>query len=277
MKNEDKKKKGAVAKTTKASLPAKRNYGEYAGMGQENLDRDDFKIPFLSLLQSLSPEVQKDDPRFIKEAEVGMFINSVTKELFSGADGLILVPCYREHHFVEWQPRREGGGFVTTHATDSQLVKDAKAAAASFKDVKTKTGNELQDTFMLYCLRLDAVNDDEPVEVVVLSCSKTKIKRYREYMTRIGTIKGAKDNPLFAHMFKLTSTRENGAEGPYQNVQLDPVIDDDVLASMPDPEKRAALMEAGAGLYRAVKAGAKKADYENADAEPSPGDDVVFG
>lgn len=279
-------KRNEVARQQPGGLPAKADFGDYAGMGTENLDRDDFKIPFLNLLQSLSPEVQSDDPKFIPGAEVGMFANSVTKQLFSGSDGVILVPCYREHHFVEWQPRNQGGGFVAIHATDSEVVQRAKAEAKSFKDLRTPAGNDLVDTFQLYCLRLNAVDAAEPAEIVVLSCTKTKIKRYREYMTRVGTfvlqdeegnvLASPRDIPLFAHRLKVTATRERGAEGPYYNVLLEPAVGNDIEKSMIDPSTRKELMAAAAALNRSVKGGAKTADYDSQAAEAGHGDDAVF-
>ena len=50
-----------------------------AGMGMENVGSEDVKIPFLRILQDLSPQVKEGKGEYIQGAKPGMIINSVSK------------------------------------------------------------------------------------------------------------------------------------------------------------------------------------------------------
>ena len=82
------------------ALPGGYNYGDDAGSGWENTGTEDFTIPFLAILQSMSPQVQETEAEFIEGAKAGMLINTATQELYDGKEGVELVPCYTQHLFV---------------------------------------------------------------------------------------------------------------------------------------------------------------------------------
>ena len=128
----------AVAKTTGTAV-AVPDYGDMAGNGFENQTNEDVAIPFLNLLQPMSPEVDKDEDTYIKGATAGRMINSVTKELFP-EEGVFVVPCDTQHVFVEWVPRTEGGGFVGIHQINDPIVLAAKEAATEYGKFKTEGG-----------------------------------------------------------------------------------------------------------------------------------------
>ena len=56
-----------------------------ADKGSQNMTQEDLALPFLKVLGQLSPEVNKVHARYVKGAEPGMIINSVTNELYDGA------------------------------------------------------------------------------------------------------------------------------------------------------------------------------------------------
>ena len=80
-----------------------------AGEGT-TFDSSEMQIPFIRIIQALSPQVQKKDPAFIAGADQGDAFNTVTNEHWNGDDGLIVVPCYQETKFLEFVPRDSGGG-----------------------------------------------------------------------------------------------------------------------------------------------------------------------
>ena len=135
-----------AAKRDKNEVVRAKDYGEYAGRGFQNQTQEDVAIPFVNLLQSNSPEVLKDHEQHIKGAEAGMFINTVTKELFKEIE---LTPSVTRHLFVEWVPRDNGGGLIGFHACNSDVVKAAKAVSTKFG--KFKNGeNDLVETFEIW-------------------------------------------------------------------------------------------------------------------------------
>ena len=114
-----------------------------SGMGLENIDRDDLAIPFLKLLQSGSDETKKRHAKYVDGAEAGMFYNTVTKKLYDGEKGILVVPVFYKMTYPEWAPfeRAEGRPIHTDRGPEimSQTTK------AGNKDVLAN-GNEIIKT-----------------------------------------------------------------------------------------------------------------------------------
>ncbi|HKU52551.1 MAG TPA: hypothetical protein VJQ25_08795, partial [Nitrospira sp.] len=57
---------------------------------QEDLgfERGDVAIPFLRILQSNSPQVKKQNAKYVIDAEAGMFFNTATNDIYSGDTGI---------------------------------------------------------------------------------------------------------------------------------------------------------------------------------------------
>ena len=120
------KKKDAIATKESAEM-ANYDYGDDAGGGFENQDEDDYQIPFLIVLQKGSPQCDPDNAAYDKDAAPGMFMNTVSEELY---DEVTIVGAITEHCFTEWKPDR--GGFVGKHAKNSDVVKLAKEQSEKF-------------------------------------------------------------------------------------------------------------------------------------------------
>ena len=73
-----------IAKRENAGALATNIFEADANAGSQNITQDDLALPFLKVLGQLSPEVNKQNAKFIKGAEPGMIVNSVTKELYDG-------------------------------------------------------------------------------------------------------------------------------------------------------------------------------------------------
>lgn len=272
------KKQTAVAKKATNTAVALPDYGaNLAGAGWDNTDSGDFQIPFLNQLQALSPQCEDGGDRYIEGAKPGMFFNSVTQELYTG--GVRLLIALTKHSYVEWKPQDQGGGFVGEYAIDSDIVREAKERAANPIELTTEAGNELVETYQVFALILD--DEGEVKDQVVISFSKTKIKRYKQIMTRLRTFKGSQRIPLFAHQLVMTSTNEKNAAGqPYKNVQLAPAVDNDVAASLLPGDSP--LLEVANALREAILDGAARANFDSAagEARASATDeeaDAVFG
>ena len=71
-----------------------------AGVGLENITTEDMQIPFIRIIQALSPQLQKDDPLYIKGAEQGDIFNTVTHQVWKAEEGITVVPCYFEQKLL---------------------------------------------------------------------------------------------------------------------------------------------------------------------------------
>jgi len=79
---------------------------ETAGDGA-HYDSSEMQIPFIRVLQALSPQLNKNKPEFIKGASNGDIYNTVTGEFWSGEEGITVIPVYQETKYLEFVPRSQ--------------------------------------------------------------------------------------------------------------------------------------------------------------------------
>jgi hypothetical protein len=211
------KKKDQVPAKRKEQLPAEYDYGDDAGAGFEHHTKEDFLIPMLYVLQDNSPVVED-----VKEAKAGMMMNSVTQDLYDGTDGLTFVPCYKEHKFVEWVPRDDGGGFVGVHDIESDIVRHCRENQP-FGKYTTEAGNDLIETYYMYGILL---TPDGGAEQIVIPFSSTKIKKYKAWQNKSKGVAiplpsgGRQKPPLWAVKYKFTTVREQNKKGKFWNFAI---------------------------------------------------------
>ena len=148
----DKAAETALAVQKKGELALASGYGEYENVGFENVDSSDLSIPFLTVMQSNSPEI-KPESKGGFGLEIGQLFNTVTQEVFDGETGIGLIPATTKHEWVEWAPRDSGGGFVARYDCDDPLILEAKATQPFGK---YKNGeNNLVETYYIYGILYD--------------------------------------------------------------------------------------------------------------------------
>ena len=140
--------------------------------GFEDMDSSTMSIPFLKLLQSTSPECKKSNEKYVEGAKPGMFINSVTKELY---DECVVMVMAFEHNYCEWTPNR--GPLVARHPKEafSQICINPK----EFGRYMTGNGNDLVETYTYYLL-IEGAESEGPV---CLSLTKTVIPLHQLILT----------------------------------------------------------------------------------------------
>lgn len=184
--------------------------------GFETMTSDDWAIPYLSILQSGSPQVKKGDGK-VEGAEEGDFYNTVSQEVFKNS--IRLVPCYYEKAWVEWTPRESGGGFVKSHSDESILTK-------CVKDDKNRdmlpNGNRIVTTVYHYCLLVRSSGD---FERVVVTMTSTQLKKSRKWNTqmlnRTIEINGKKIvPPTFSHAYLAETVAESNDQGSWSGWKI---------------------------------------------------------
>lgn len=260
----------SVAKKEQTAMAEYEGYADFAGAGFENQTAEDYTIPFIAILQALSPQLEDND-----SLKPGMVFNTVTGEIFPGKEGVTFIPATTQHQYVEWKPRKEGGGFVAVHEINSDVVKHAKEASTEFGKYNTSEGNELIETFYVYGIMVD--KEGVPSEAVI-SFSGSKIKRYKAWQTKAKTIQIPLPDgrripaPLFAHRYRLTTVGEKNSKGSYYNweVTFDGENAQAARIAPSDP-----LFQAAVGIKELLDKGAARAAYESQ--TPGSGDDAAQG
>lgn len=258
---------GAVAKKTQSTEVAYFDYGEDSGQGFEGQTSADYSIPFIAVLQQMSPQCDGS----VEGAKPGMLFNTVTGEMWDSKEGVEFVAGTTEHVFVEWVPREKGGGMVGRHEAESDVVRSARARNSEFGKLRTASGNDLIETFYVYGVLCAG---GEPSERVVLAFTSTKIKTYKHWNTKVGffmvpTKNGKMRPPLFAHLVKVTSTKEKNNKGEFYNFVLAPANGDVAKSLLPSSDSR---YNAAKDVKEAVLAGQAKANYASQDAAGNDGD-----
>lgn len=191
---------------------------EDAGAGSENLERQDLAIPRISIIQSNSPQVKKAEGKFIKGAEEGDFLDTVTNEVFAKGDvGLLFIPAFYRRTDIEWIPRKKGGGFVADHGGNSDILskteKDEETGAMLLPN-----GNEVVTTAEYIGIALNA--DGTNPRSVAISLAKTQLKKARKVNTVLTTLQVPRANgqgtfnpAFFYSAFLVTSIPEQSKGG----------------------------------------------------------------
>lgn len=183
-----------------------------AGMGRETMGIADMALPYLSILQALSPQVSKANPKYIKGSEEGDIYNTVTEELFSGDEGILILPCAYQKAFVEWQDRDAGGGWVASHENGDILKKTTRDS----KNMdRLPNGNIIVETAYYYSLLLEQKGGQYSAKPAIVSMSRTQLKKARKWNSLMNGIQlegpgGQLFNPsMFSHIYRLTTTPES--------------------------------------------------------------------
>ncbi|HYD35944.1 MAG TPA: hypothetical protein VD999_07840 [Vitreimonas sp.] len=212
-------KEKAVPATQGNQLPATIDLQGDSNIGRETLSAQDMAMPFVSVLQALSPQVKKGANR-IEDAEEGDFFNTVSQEVWSGEDGILVIPCAFNRLYVEWADRDSGGGYQGNHTDESILHQCSRNDRG--QDV-LPNGNIIVLTNYHYCLLID--QDENLLERVVIPFSSTQLKKSRRWNSMMGSIMipGANGNfnpPMFSHKYLLQTEEESNNKGQWYGVKI---------------------------------------------------------
>lgn len=211
------------------------DFMEDAGAGMEGMTAADMAMPFLAILQKMSPQVDETSPKYIDGAKAGMIFNTLTGEFYSGKDGIVVVPCGYKKLFTEWTPREKGGGFIAHHDPSSKVVQTATAQEGTSR-LLTANGNWLVDT--AYYFLMFQHPETGAWTQTTLSMTSTQLKKSRKWNSLMSglrmTSKGKTFNPpMFSHMYKMTTKAESNDKGTWYGweiVVVSPIQSPDLYA-----------------------------------------------
>ena len=234
-----------------------------AGVGLENITTEDMQIPFIRIIQALSPQLQKDDPLYIKGAEQGDIFNTVSQEIYKQDEGVVVVPAFFEKKFLEFQLRSSGGGFVRELAADD---KDITMTSREGTIELLPNGNELVRTHQHLVIAQSA---DGTIAPSVLDMKKTQLKVSRRWNTlkNSARLPSGALMPIYGTAWQLTTVLEANDQGKWFNYKLDRIND-----VTPEIEK---MMLEARNMYQGVAKGEVKMAAASAD-EIAEKEDVPF-
>jgi len=247
---------GEVAKKAEAQLPSADVLdllSEHQGVGLD-YDTSDLQIPFVRLIQAMSPQIKKSDPSFIPDASQGDIFNTVTGQSWDGEEGVTVVPCYQETKYLMFKPREQGGGFLGEMSKDNPDI--ARTTRTGAKEI-LPDGNELVKSDQHYCLILDD-SGIPSFGIIDMKSSGLKVSRRWKTQIKMLTIKHPKTGelvspPLFGTKWKLSAIEESNDQGTWFNwtVNNDGFVEDKEL------------LEAAINFRKSIMSGEAKAVAED--------------
>ncbi len=212
----------ATAKNTALSADLLDDMMLDAGEGAA-FSADEMQIPFVRLLQALSPQLNKKKAEYIEGASSGDAFNNVTGQYWDGEQGLTVIPCYQTTKYLEFTPREMGGGFRGEINPNNPVLQQTTRSGS--KEI-LPNGNELVKSDQHFCLIVD---EDGGFQPAVIDMKSTQLKVSRRWKTQIAMQKvtlpdGRKVTPpVFATMWKLRSVEESNDQGSWSNWAVEKV------------------------------------------------------
>ena len=188
-----------------------------SGFGSLNLARDT-AIPYISILQSGSPQLNPSKAEYIETAKAGQLYNTVTQEAVSE---LKVIPVFYHLRYVEWKPREQGGGFIASHSADSGVLGRAARDPMTNKYV-LENGNHIVQTAYHYVLVLN----NGGYQNAVISMASSQLKKSRRWNSlmlsqKIKGPSGMFTPPTYAFTYKLSTVSESNDRGSWFGFQVE--------------------------------------------------------
>ena len=227
--------------------------------GFENVSAKDLLIPRITILQKMSPQIEKGKPEYISGAEYGDFCDTGTAEVFKE---LVVVPCFFAMVYLEWAPRNTGKGLVANHGTDASCLKNA--APDEKRRMTLPNGNYIAETATWYCLNLSAHGRKSFIPL-----TSTALKASRRWLTLLTSEKLKRPDgseftpPLWYRSWRVTTVDESNAEGSWKSWKFGP--GDPILAL--DPSKT--LLSEAKEFHKQASEGLVKGDVSQVREEHS--------
>lgn len=253
----------AVAEKQEAGLPSADVMDlitEFEGVGLD-YDTSELQIPFIRIVQAMSPQLNKNKPEFIPGVGVGDIFNTVTGQYWDGQEGIEVIPCYQETKYLKFRSMDQGGGFLGELSKDDPDITRTERTGA--KEI-LPDGNELVKSDQHYCLIIDGSGIPTFGIVDMKSASLKVSRRWKTQLTML-TVKDAngvlRKPAIFSTKWKLTTVEESNDKGTWPNWA--------VAAAGFVPDKDTLMM--AKSFRESVQSGAAKAVAEDlAEGESTP-------
>lgn len=216
-----------------ALVAAAVSFEDDAGSGLEGVDSKSLAIPFIALLQPLSPQCEDPKDGGIEGAKAGLFINTITNELYSEIE---VIPAAFKREYLRWAPNR-GGFRGSLPATDvdlnkvpgmsnhnGRLLMDVVDGQPVFDNEGRPKFDFLSDTRNHFVLVKTSSGSWVPA---LISLSSTQIKKSKRWLSLISGLELTKADgitkyvpPSYSHIYKITSVKEENDKGKWNGFSI---------------------------------------------------------
>jgi hypothetical protein len=217
-------------KPIKDATPALFEDFSNADSGLQGVEARDLIIPRLTVLQALSPQLNKKRSEYVEGAEAGMICDVATGDVWEAID---LIFCQYSRAFLEWAPRSSGTGLIANHGRNPSILE--KCTVNDRRQHVTAEGNIIAETAQWFCLNLTAGGRRS-----FLPLASTGLKVSRQLMMKIMAEKLADKNgaeftpPIYFRSWKAEVTSQSNNQGEWYSWRFTP---GEVITTI-DPSKK---------------------------------------
>jgi|SaaInlLV_10m_DNA_4_1040232.scaffolds.fasta_scaffold17001_2 hypothetical protein len=189
-----------------------------SGRGFDEMDADDYIVPYVKMMQPLSPEIDEDDPKFVETAGKGDLLNSLSG--YNYGDKLKFIPIMFKKRRIYWKDRSDGGGIICGSMNSKQpdmgdMIADSCRRCPKSKWTKDDKENSVPPactliyTFPAVVLGLSA--KDIGNKIVAVSFMNTSSNAGKE-LANMAKFSGG---DIFARPYLLETKKEKNDKGTY--------------------------------------------------------------
>lgn len=189
-------------------LPAHLKKAEGVGRGNENVGQN-VAIPRVKLLQKMSDEVDKHHANYVKGAEAGHFLNTLTGTNYG--EELYAISITFKTEYVVWRKREAGGGLVGAFSS----MPDAQNAVS---EQEKPQDYDITETHTHVLLLKDPETGALEPTPVIMDFTSSKLRISRNWNSQIGM----KGGDRFAGLWRIKSVAvENRMGNAFMNLDVD--------------------------------------------------------
>tara|TARA_R100000657_G_scaffold2244_1_gene1565 strand:+ start:1138 stop:1911 length:774 start_codon:yes stop_codon:yes gene_type:complete len=214
-----------------------------AGVGAQ-MEQEDLALPFLKIISALDPILDDDDFTGRK----GDIVNTVSGQVYSGKEGVTVIPCAYQRRFIQWAPRGQGTGAPQAIYTPQEKRPETKRDENDNKEyVVGGDGEYVEETHQHFVI---IVNDDGSAETALIAMKSTQLKKSRKWNSMVAslTMQGA-NGPFtparFSHTYHLKTLSEENSKGSWHGWEMSRI----------GPVKDAALYQQAKQFAESIMAG----------------------
>lgn len=235
-----------------------------------DLGQDDYAIPFLTILQKGSPQVDETSGVALEGAKAGMIFENVAGRMVDGRKGVLFVPVAYRHVFVRWGPRSgDGAGFKGEISVDAAAILRDRNEVRELDgrlyfpmpdgSVNEKKSDRLVDTRNWYVFVLDETTG--AWTTALLSLASTQIKKSKMLMSMLQSVRAKTADgtmvrtAMFYNVVRMTTVAESNDKGSWYGASFK--LEGNTAGNR-------ALHEEAVAFATSVRSGAVAAKYEDA-------------
>ena len=242
-----------------------------AGKGNENVGKDDLALPFIKILSGVDPMMDKLD------GKKGDIYNSVTEALYSGKEGITVVPVAYQREFLRWAPRGQGSGAPTVYKTRAECPEVKRSEDDNKEYCTDDSGDYIEETHQHFVL---VIGKDGKGETALIPMKSTQLKKSRKFNSMIMAQCDRDGFARFAYKFRFKTLAEQNDKGSWHGweMQLEgPLLDEETQKKDPAQFARnLATYEQAKSFSESVQAGNVEVKRENDDVKSGEKDQIPF-